>query len=195
MSFDWVAASAGYLGGLATLGGVWWTIPHLRQQATETAAANDIELERQRLEHEAIHEDRAPKIPGVLEARLRRTPATDFLAGSITVDRTYRVHAEARIGETRQEIALQMVLHPGRPYEFVIEKWPAGKKSAVTEEILFKFWPPLAGDGVEVWTCPCDEPTGEDMRGSGHWQRLVAVHYERLPAPRLRWLPSSPEAW
>ncbi|MEO3786962.1 hypothetical protein ABGB12_26870 [Actinocorallia sp. B10E7] len=58
-----------------------------------------------------------------------------------------------------------------------IEHWPTGREEPKTQEVLFKFWPPLEADDADPWSCHCDKPTGETMDGPGHWEQRVQVEY------------------
>src|SRR5439155_25923889 len=102
------------------------------------------------------------------------------------VARGYRIQAEAILDSgTSTSAGLGNVLHPNREEKFHFEQWPPGSKKAKTREIRIRFWPPLDGDGVDVWDCPCGRPTGESMDGPGHWEWRVKVEYEP-GRPRFR---------
>lgn len=148
------------------------------ERAAEAAA------EANRLEHERDHDRLCPTFPGVIKASL--DPAVAGMRGlmaSITVDRTYRVTAEARWDDGRASgpIGMRLVLHAGQPKTFQIEAWPPGKTQPTAEEILFKFWPPIPGTDGADWNCPCSRPNGAGT-GAGHWEVPVRVQY--VPAPQ-----------
>jgi hypothetical protein len=101
------------------------------------------------------------------------------LFASITVPRAYRVQAVAWMGNSSTQISLPLLLEPNRPYRFPIEPWPPERTRPKTQEVRFRFWPPVAGaDDTDPWTCRCGRPTGEDPSGPGHWERRVPVTFE-----------------
>jgi hypothetical protein len=155
-----------------------------RRTADEAAALTEIERDRRQSERQERHENHAPLSPGRIIAELRDGTATASLFGSITVTAGYRVLADAQFatgGSTR--IGLPSILHPNQPYDFQIEQWPPGSTQPVTKEIRFRFWPPIEGDGVDGWTCPCGRPTGESLDGPGHWEWRVPVVYNPPTPP------------
>lgn len=150
-----------------------------RRSADEAAALTRIEGERRSEERERWHHELGPGAPSAIVAELREGTATSSLFGSIIVPRGYRILADAQFhsgGSTR--IGVPTPLRANQPSEFQIEQWPPGATRPVSKEIRFRFWPPLEGDGVDVWTCPCGRPTGESMDGPGHWEWQVPVVYE-----------------
>jgi hypothetical protein len=152
--------------------------------------ASAFEQERIQAERQERHERRTPQPPGQIIAELREGRATASLFGSINVPTGYRVIAEAQFatgGSTR--IGLPSVLHPNRPYDFEIEKWPPGSTQPVTREIRLRFWPPIEGDDVDWWTCPCGRPTGESLDGPGHWEWRVPIVYNPPRAPASASIP------
>jgi hypothetical protein len=96
-----------------------------------------------------------------------------FLRGSITVtgNRSYRVEASLLSGKTTSTANLPLLLLSNHTYYFQVEPWPeGGREKAVTETVVLRFWPPVAGDGVEVWECGCSR-----SRTESHWEARVPV--------------------
>lgn len=159
-----------------------------RQSADEAMRMREIEEDRRREERERWHHECEPDLPGEVDAAYRpsggRGSEDGALHGSITVPRVYRVQADAVSGQSRRQIALEMLTKPNQPIEFMIERWPRGKTAVDTEEVVFRFWPPIEGaDGTGLWTCECGRPGGGRLDGDGHWERRVKVNYRR---PRMR---------
>lgn len=154
------------------------------QSADEAAALGAIEADRRAEEKERWHHELGPTPPGEFVAELFKGMPTDSLISTITVQRGYRVQALAvRDHGNITGAGLGNVLHPNREERFHFEQWPPGSKQPVTKEIWIRFWPPLPGDGVDVWTCPCGKPTGESLEGEGHWEWRVKVTYDPPTPP------------
>lgn len=153
------------------------------KSANEAAAMTRIEAERRAEEREAWHMRFKPPQPAEFAPVLRKGEPTDSLFGSITVEHGYRVRAEAiRSDGSRTPLSLT-VLHPNRPTEFHIEQWPPGQTQPVTKEVRIGFWPPRAGDDLDLWACGCDRPSDESAGSPGHWEWKVPVVWRR---PRNR---------
>lgn len=151
---------------------------HARESAEEAAKLTAIEQERRAEERERRHEDLAPQLPGEIVMELRDGRATQSLFGAITVTRSYRVQAEALFRSGGKSLlGMPAVLRPHQRVEFEVEKWPAGATQPKTEAVKFRFWPPIEGDDVDTWACPCSKPTGESLDGPGHWECTVPVTY------------------
>jgi hypothetical protein len=156
-----------------------------RDSADEAKRLREIEAERRAEERERRHEELGPVLPGQIEAEFRENRRLGgghgSLFGAITLPRGYRVKAEARIGRSRTELSLGMVVAPGREVEFQIEPWHPEQEKPRTDEIVFRFWPPVEGaDDVSAWACGCGRPSGEAMDGPGHWEQRVKVSYYRI---------------
>lgn len=154
-----------------------------KKSADEAAAMTRIESERRAQEREDVHMRFKPRQPAGIAPELRTGNPTDGLFGSITVEHGYRVRAEAiRSDGSRTPLSLS-VLHPNRPAEFHIEQWPPGQTEPVTKEIRISFWPPRAGDELELWACGCDRSSDESAGSPGHWEWRIPVVWQR---PRRR---------
>lgn len=159
-----------------------------RRSADEAAALNEIEAERRVEERARWHHELGPTPPGKFVAESRKGTPTDTLVAAITVPRGYRIRAEAIFHDGGSTSAgLGNVLRPNQEAEFHFEQWPPGRKQAVTKEIWIRFWPPLDGDNVEVWTCSCGRPTGEALDGPGHWEWTVPVVYDHYDVRKTVW--------
>lgn len=163
------------------------------KSANEAAELNRIEQERRKDEREREHRELAPEIHGEIVAELRDGRATPSLWGAITVPgNDYRVRATAVFeGGSSTELGIDHVIHSGQRVEIHIEQWPPGSERPKTKEIRFQFWPPIEGDGVDVWTCPCDRPVDESTGAPGHWERTCRVVFEPPPQPVSRSMPPS----
>lgn len=144
--------------------------------ATEARRVAEIETARQ-------HEHHEPELPHRIEAEREVIRGHAALFGSITVRRPYRVRAHGCIGSTRTQLgALPVDLEPNQVYRFRIEDMAPGQTTAQTEEIRFKFWPPVStaeqrDPAWSAWSCPCDRPSGEDPDGPAHWELRIPVSY------------------
>lgn len=157
-----------------------------RDMAEETTALRVLAAGQRRDETEQVHRDLAPPPPPVFEARLFRGTPADSLVASVAVPRGYRIKAEAiRDDGSSAGAGLGSLLHPNQEEKFHFEQWPPGSTQPVTKFIRIRFWPPLPGDGVDVWDCPCGRPTGEALDGEGHWEWRVPVAYDSK-RPRYR---------
>jgi hypothetical protein len=157
-----------------------------RRSADEAAALTQIERERRKDEREQRHEELGPDSPGAIVAELREGRATKSLFGSIHVPNNYRVRAAAIFhggGET--ELGIPLIIHANERVDLHIEQWPPGSTQPKTQAIKFQFWPPLKGDGVDVWTCPCGRPVDESIGAPGHWEWVVPVVWEQPKKNRV----------
>ena len=161
-----------------------------RRAADEAARMREIDEDRRREERERWHRESEPDLPGEIDAEYRPSgghgSGDGSLHGSITVHRVYRVQAEAVSGRSRHQLAIATLTRPHQPIDFMIERWPQGKSTIDTEEIVFRFWPPIEGaDGAGLWACECGRPGGGSLAGDGHWERRVKVSYQRMNGPRF----------
>ncbi|WP_227014445.1 MULTISPECIES: hypothetical protein [Nocardiopsis] len=138
----------------------------------------DFEIRR-----EQRHDDLGPPHPGEIQTTTEPSRAAgQDLFGSITVPRDYRVAATAHTGNSQCSLPLPLVLHAHVPHRFHIEHLPPGASGPRTQEVRFRFWPPIAGvDDANAWRCPCDRPTGETTEGQGHWEMRVPINHSRPP--------------
>jgi hypothetical protein len=142
----------------------------------------ELEEGRRVEEKERWHRDHEPELPGEINSKRRVGEGGDpgGLYGEITVPRVYRVRADAVSGPMSRQIALDGVTKAGQSLEFMIEQWVPGQTKPETEEIVFRFWPPVEGtDGTGVWTCACGRAAQEAGDGPAHWERRVKVKYRR----------------
>lgn len=156
------------------------SVVEARRSADEAAKMRELEEGRRADEKERWHHDHEPDLPGEIKAKMRRSGAGDAgaLRGEITVPGVYRVRADAVAGAASTQIALDGVTKANQPMEFMIERWAPGKTKPDTEEILFRFWPPVEGvDGVGVWACDCGRSVEAVDSEPGHWERRVKVIY------------------
>lgn len=156
------------------------SVVEARRSADEAAKMRELEEGRRADEKERWHRDHEPDLPGEIKAKMRRGGAGDAgaLRGEITVPGVYRVRADAVSGNASTQIALDSVTKANQPMEFMIERWAPGKTKPDTEEIVFRFWPPVEGvDGVGVWTCNCGRSVDAVDSEPGHWERRVKVIY------------------
>jgi hypothetical protein len=142
---------------------------------------------------EADHERLGPP---VITSANEFTPEPFILKGLIVLPRDYRVVAEGVFysggtvnldltgGTVNLDIPtllkpghdLTTLLKAGRPYEFEICQWQRDFDEFPIQELLLKFWPPVATDEVEYWSCPCGRPIGPTGGyPRGHWERRVKV--------------------
>ncbi len=189
---SWVIATAAAVVALAA----WWETRKARQaaegseksakasaeaagrSADEAERMTRIESDRLRDERDARHEALAPVLEGKVTIDLEgANPNRLGLFGWITLARTYRVQAEGWTGSALTPTSgLPVLLHAHTRYKFHIEHWPNGRTKPQTQELRFRFWPPVADlDDTDAWTCPCHRPSGETMNGPGHWEVRVPV--------------------
>lgn len=159
-----------------------------RRSAEEAAAIVAIERERRSEEREVRHADLAPPNPGEIITELRPNPRTgqSSLFGTITLPRGYRVRAARKYADGgSSDIGIAMLPPPNRVVDFHIEHWPPGATDVQTQELVFKFWPPLDIDDTDTWSCPCGRPTAEAMDGPGHWEWRVGVSDPGRPGIKI----------
>jgi hypothetical protein len=198
-SSDWIAVAAVVVSVVSGGAAVWYarrsvaeatrsadhagaSVVEARRSADEAAKMRELDEGRRAEEKERWHHDHEPDLPGEIEAKFRRGGPGDAgaLHGEITVPRLYRVRADAVSGLASTQIALDGVTKPGQAMSFMIERWSPGKARADTEEIVFRFWPPVEGvDGSGVWACNCGRPGQEAPSEPAHWERRVKVTYRR----------------
>jgi hypothetical protein len=130
------------------------------------------------------HEAMRPTLPGELATTWQTwVGGRHSLFTAVTVDHDYRVLADAISwnGNSVTRLPIDAVLHAGRETPVFVEAFAPGQTEPKAEAIRFRFWPPVPGDGVDVWTCGCDEPELADG-GVGHWTRTVQVVHPVPPA-------------
>lgn len=187
---DWIALAA-FVVAVAAAVFARQAVVQARRSADEAARSNEIDEDRRREEREKRHEDLAPEMPGEIDASFRPNRRLGgghgSLFGTIKVPRGYRVKAEAvTTARSRTELSLGMVVPPDREVEFQIEPWHPEQGAPRTEEIVFRFWPPVEGaDDVPSWSCGCGRPGGATLDGAGHWERRVKVTFRR---PQVRFI-------
>jgi hypothetical protein len=156
------------------------------EAATESAATAKESLRRQ---GEQEHDRLAPMRPGVLTVK-RKAGSGRYGTWVVTVsfNRDYRVEAIRRghllgMAEAPTSRAnLGPVVHGGREYEFEIEPALPDVEGLNTAEVEFRVWPPIDGDPVSVWSCPCERPS--DPAGPPHWAFTEPVERKRIRADR-----------
>lgn len=179
-----VTGIAGLVVSIVSIRYVKRSTAHAGESAVESRRLREIEADRRVEEKERRHEDLAPNLPGELELEFRANERLGgghgSLFGAITLPRGHRVKAEAlMVGGSRSELSLGMVTAADREVGFQVEPWHPEQEKPRTEEIVFRFWPPVEGaDDVPAWGCGCGRPTGEGMDGPGHWERRVTVSYQ-----------------
>lgn len=184
---DWIALAS----AIAAVAAVVYTrqsVKSARRSADEAARMRQLDEDRRGEERERWHHECEPKLPAEIDARYRSSgeDGDGALFGEITVPRMYRVRAEAVSGASRRQLSLDTVTRPDQPIEFMIEPRPPGATTVNTEEIVFRFWPPVEDtDGTGLWSCGCGRPNGQSMSGPGHWERPVRVRFRQ---PNVRWL-------
>lgn len=153
-----------------------------RDSADEAAQLTRIEEERRRAERQRWHHEREPDLPPEVELKYRDSPGhgpgEGALWATVTFPHVYQVRAFAIAGQSWTPLSLDSVTKPGRAVELMVERWPSGKETLQTEEILFRFWPPPEReDGLAVWRCDCGRSVRVSEEGEGHWERRVKVAY------------------
>lgn len=167
------------------------SVVEARRSADEAKRMRELEEDRRREERERRHEDLAPVLPGEIDAAFKPNQRLGgghgSLFGTIKLPRGYRVRAEAVTASgSSAELSLGMVVPPDREVEFQIEPRHPDQPAPRTEEIVFRFWPPVGdSDGVPGWSCECGRPTGGTLEGAGHWERRVKVNFRRPRLTRL----------
>ncbi|MEV7971271.1 hypothetical protein AB0O34_35550 [Sphaerisporangium sp. NPDC088356] len=192
---NWIAVA----GGIVALAGVFFGGLYARRSSVSARKAADAgedaaEAARKsaeeaatisRIERERRHDDLSPPHPGEITAEwdgARNANGTTNMVGSIAMPRDYRVQAWAWNGTALTPVSLPLLLRGNQPQQFHIEQKPRGARAIQTQEMRFRFWPPIACvDDTTAWTCPCDGPTGEDTNGPGHWELRVQVTYAGRP--------------
>jgi hypothetical protein len=189
MEFDWPSLVVSIAAALIAVA-AWWESRKSRKAAeasatsAETSAAaatrsadeaerqTQIESDRRRDEQESRHDSISPTTDAKITIESLDGKAGKYaLFGSITLARDYRVQAEGWIGNSSTPISgLPSLLRAHTTYRFYIEPWSKDQTTARTEKIQLRFWPPVAGvDEVDPWECLCGRPTGETLKGAGHW--------------------------
>lgn len=152
-----------------------------RDSADEAARLTRIEEERRREERQRWHHEREPDLPPEVELKYRDSPGhgpgDGALWATVTFPGTYQVRAFAMAGPSWTPLSLNSVTKPGQAVELMVERWPRGKETLHTEEILFRFWPPEQRGGTAAWRCDCGAPVRVSEEGEGHWERRVKVTY------------------
>jgi len=174
MDIDWPNLAVSFIAVIIAVGSFLAS----RKSANEAAALRRIEDDRRGQERAERHDLLVPVSAGPLPTHLKdsSTGGRKDLFGVITTGRDYRVHAIGWVGCAQIPLGLPLVLRAGKTYEFHIEDWPDGRTEPHTQEIEFRFWPPIEGiDDVRPWSCPCGGPTGETSGGPGHWELRVDV--------------------
>lgn len=158
------------------------SVVEARRAADEAARLTRIEEERRVEERARWHHEREPDLPGEIDLEYRDSPGGSpgdgALWGTVTFPHTYQVRAFTVAGSSWSPLSLDSVTQPGRPVEFMVERWPRGKEALHTDEVVFRFWPPaVAEDGTAVWRCGCGHSVQATEEGQGHWERRVKVRY------------------
>ncbi|MFD9947668.1 hypothetical protein ACFWYW_46620 [Nonomuraea sp. NPDC059023] len=178
-------AGLGAATGTAALVVSIWSARSARRSAVEAGKLRQIEADRRGDEISAQHDGLAPPHPGAIDGFLRPNEGDQDLWGTISFPRGYRVRAETWSGRSLSPISLPNVLEPHHAYEFYIENMPNdGTTQPTTQQIRFHLWPPLVGDNVPMWSCPCGVATPEGSMNPGHWELRVPLKYLDT-APRL----------
>ncbi|WP_424532542.1 hypothetical protein ACOZ38_19910 [Sphaerisporangium viridialbum] len=152
------------------------------KSATEAAALSEIEGERRKDEREETHRSLHPTQQTAIVTSLDGPTGAKNLFGTIEVDRPVRAHATAILANgAMAPISLPVLLLPKRGYRFHIEQWPDDRKAPATDEVLFKFWPPVAAVDGDDWTCSCGRPTIPGDGSKAHWWVRLPVSYKQRP--------------
>lgn len=184
---DWIASAAAvaaFLGVAVAL----WALVYARRSAAEARRLRELEADRREEERQRWHEELGPDLPGEIVAEFRPHPrlgaGMGSLWGKVSFPKTYRVKAVARMGQSRTDLSVPMLVERGQTVDFEIELWHPDQERAKTDEIVFKVWPPVRdADDTPAWSCGCGRPTGESLDGEGHWGQRVKVIYEKPQGP------------
>ncbi|MEU4576054.1 hypothetical protein [Nonomuraea sp. NPDC023979] len=182
-----VTGIIGAASGILALGVASWAARSARRSADEAAALRAQDAERLADEREARHDQLAPVHPGVLQANF----GTVNFAGQrglfvyLTLPRSYRVRGRGCYSDTSwTDLTLPGVLDGGVAHNLCIESWTQDQTEPRIQHLLFDLWPPLPGDAVSLWSCPCGRPSGETLTPPGHWQ--MRVDFKPPPRSRIR---------
>jgi len=169
---------------IAGLGVSVWAVVYARRSANEARHMRQIEAERRRDEREDWHRDREPNLPPEVELEYRDSPGhgpgNGALWATVAIPDSYQMRAFAVAGDTWFPLSPNPITRPGWPAELLVEQWPHGKTDLEVKELVFRFWPPSAGEsGAAQWRCDCGRPTQVREEGKGHWERHVKVRYHQ----------------
>jgi hypothetical protein len=158
---------------------VSWMLGVRSAKAAESSAEDARQVRK--AEHEREHRDYAPKLEGmkfVWETN-SRGGACQFL--TFRLPRTYRVFGDL-ISDTGSRTPVGgaggNVFEAGVPQHLSIGD-DVGKQP---EAVELRFFPPVAGDPGETWSCPCDRDAVPDRHDkAGHWVLREPVPLRVVP--------------
>lgn len=149
------------------------------------AEARAEELARVSFQQE--HDRLAPEPPEELRAEIDRD-GNVFVSIANTSRRDYRLRALATKDNSSFPLGPPPVFRAGETVRVFIERVSSSGSDPNMSHVLFKFWPPVEVDGVDLWSCPCDRPADEGPHGSNgqpHWSWRLPLLPPRRPNVRF----------
>lgn len=173
---DWVAVSTG-IAGLVGGGISAWIAYRARTDARRSADAAESAVALQRRDH---HDALAPTKPALIRIVYGDAGEDDddswpyWAGGSFEVRRDYRIRVQIRDPDGAWRVIDKPTVadaHARTSVTFA-EDWDVRVDDPGVGEMRVDFWPPVAADGVQPWSCDC----GTAMTDvEGHWWWKVSV--------------------
>ena len=138
---------------------------YAEKSAKSAAEVAHAELTR---DHE-MFQPRGPANPGFIHVPNERTNEDDLFF-EFTPRHGFRMAGDSvsKAGntESRSPLALSPIAEAGKPVRIFVGS--LNGRQQLPEQLHLRFWPTVAGDPGDSWTCPCGRNT--DPSGTPHWE-------------------------